>query len=143
MQIGKYIHAKLTAAAPVTAIVGTGASARIYPVYMPQSNSAPGTGPGIVYMVETEPHGASKVDEGTHLRSNVTLHLWADVSQGQLAYSKLEDLDAAVYDALNYVDATSGGVTVESCRHLKTIDGRDEQNMYFLKTAVYTIVHRR
>jgi hypothetical protein len=139
MQIGKYIHAKLTAAAPVTAIVGTGANARIYPVFLPMNT----TGTSVVYMVEPEPHGASKSDEGTHLRSNVTLHLWADVSQGQLAYSTLEDLDVAIYDALNYVDATAGGVTVESCRHLKTTDWRDEQNMYFLKTAVYTIVHRR
>ncbi len=138
MQIGKYIHAKLLAAAPVTALVGSGASARIYPVFWPGT-----TGVAIVYMVKSEPHGIGKVDEGTHIRSTVTLHLWADVSQGQLAYSKLEDLDEAIYDALNYVDATAGGVTVDSCRHIETSDGRDEQNMYFLKTAVYTIVHRR
>lgn len=139
MQIGKYIHAKLTAAAPVTAIVGTGANARITPVFLPQGTS----GTGIVYLVKSQPHGIGKVDEGTHIRSTVTLHLWADVSQGAEAYPVLEALDLAVYDALNYVDATAGGVTVDSCRHIETADGRDEQNMYYLKTAVYEIVHRR
>lgn len=139
MQIGKYIHAKLTAAAPVTAIVGTGAAARITPVFLPQGTS----GTGIVYLVKSQPHGIGKNDEGTHIRSTVTLHLWADVSQGAEAYPVLETLDLAVYDALNYVDATAGGVTVDSCRHIESADGRDDQNMYFLKTAVYEIIHRR
>lgn len=139
MQIGKYIHAKLIAAAPVTAIIGTGASARIYPVFIPQGT----TGVGIAYLVKSQPHGIGKIDEGTHIQSTVTLHLWADVSQGAECYPVLETLDAAVYDALNYVDATAAGVTVESCRHMETADGRDEQNMYYLKTAVYNIVHRR
>ena len=138
MQIGKYIHAKLLAAAPVTAIVGTGSAARIYPVFWPGTS-----GVSIVYMVKSEPHDISKVEQSTFIRSTVSLHLWADVSQGQLAYSKLEDLDEAIYDALHYVDATSGGITVNSCRHIETTDGRDDSNLYFLKTSVYVIVHRR
>lgn len=139
MQIGKYIHARLSADAAVGAIVGTGSSALIHPVFLPQGTN----GTGIVYLVKSQPHGIGKVDEGTHIRSTVTLHLWADYAQGAEAYPVLEALDLAVYEALNYIDATAGGVTVESCRHIETADGRDEQNMYYLKTAVYDIVHRR
>lgn len=139
MQIGKYIHAKLIAAAPVTAIIGTGASARLTPVFMPQGTA----GVGVVYMVENAPHGQSKQESGTHDVATVRLHLWADVSQGQEGYSTLETLDAAIRDALDYVEATAGGITVESCRYLGTADGRDENNMYFLKTATYSVVHRR
>lgn len=139
MQIGKYIHAKLSAAAPVTAIVGTGASARIYPVFLPQQT----TGASVVYMTDTKPHGASKQEAGTHFVSTVTLHLWADVSQGAEAYSVLESLDDAIYDALSYTEGTAGSVTVDISEYIGTTDGRDEQNLYFLKTAVYKLVHRR
>jgi hypothetical protein len=139
MQVGKYIHAKLLAAAPVTAIVGTGANARITPIFLPQGT----TGVGIVYSVENRPHGTGKEHSGTHDHATVTLHLWADVSQGQKAYATLETLDAAVRDALDYQEATAGGVTVESCRYLGSNDDRDEQNLYFLKTVTYSVVHRR
>lgn len=139
MQIGKYIHAKLSAAAPVTAIVGTGSSARIYPVFLPQGTN----GASVVYMTETKPHGASKQEAGTHFVSTVTLHLWADVSQGAEAYSILESLDDAIYDALSYTEGTAGGVTVDISEYIGTSDGRDEGNMYFLKTATYKLVHRR
>ena len=139
MQIGKYIHAKLLAAAPVTAIIGTGSSARVYPVFLPMNT----TGTSVVYMVENRPHGQSKQEAGTHDAATVTLHLWADASQGQQAYATLETLDDAIRDAIDYVEGTSGGVTVESCRYLGSLDGRDEQNLYFLKTVTYSIVHRR
>lgn len=138
MNIGKYIHATLTAAAPVAAIIGSGNSARLYPIFIPGG----ATGIGVVYNVANEPHGQSKQEPGTHDHATVTLHLWADVSQGQLAYSVLEDLDTAIRDALDYAEGTTGGVTVESCRYLGTKDGRDEQNMYFLKIATYSLVHR-
>lgn len=135
MQIGKYIHAKLLADTAVAAIV----SNRIYPVFIP----ATVTGVSIIYMVSNEPHAIGKGEDSTHTKSLVTLHLWADASQGAQVYSVLEDLDAAVYDALHLVDATAGGITVDSCRHLGTDDGLDDNNLYYLKTAKYQIIHRR
>lgn len=139
MQIGKYIHAKLTAAAPVTAIVGTGSAARIYPIFLPAGTS----GASVVYMVSTRKHGDSKDQAGTHYASTVTLHLWADVSQGAEAYSVLENLADAIYDALSYTEGTAGGVTADLSEYEISDDGRDEQNMYFLKVAKFTLVHRR
>lgn len=129
MNIGKYIYATLSADAAVSAIVGT----RIFPVFMPMQAEYP----AIVYTVTNEPLDQTKAHAGYYDRSIVTLHLWADVAQGAQAYSVLEDLDLAVRAALDYVSATAGGVTVDSCRYTGSQDGRDENNLAYLKQVTY------
>jgi len=135
MNIGKYIYATLSADAAVSAIVGT----RIFPVFMPMQADYP----AIVYTVNNEPHDQTKDHAGNLDRATVTMHLWADVAQGAQAYSVLEDLDTAIRDALDFVEGTAGGVTVELCRYGGTQDGRDESNMAYLKQTNYTFIVRR
>lgn len=132
MNIGKYIVAVLAADAGVSAIVGT----RIYPVFVPQG----ATFPCVLYMVKNEPLDQTKGHPGYHDTALVTFHLWAEYNERQAAYSKLEDLDAAIRAALDNVEGTTAGVTVESCNYMGSIDGRDENNMMYLKTATYKFI---
>lgn len=135
MRIGKYISAVLNADAAVGAIVGD----RIYPVFIPAS----GTFPCVVYMVNNAPHDQAKDHAGNLDRAVVTFHLWAEYSERQQAYSVLEDLDAAIRTAFDFVEGTSGGVQVEICHYDGSVDGRDENNMAYLKTATYTFIHQK
>lgn len=132
MNIGKYIFSVLSADAAVSALVGN----RIHPVFVPQG----ATFPCVAYMAKNEPFDQTKDHPGYHDRAVVTLHLWAEYDERQAAYSILEDLDEAIRNALDFVDGTAGGVQVESCRYDGTIDGRDEGNMMYLKTATYIFI---
>ncbi len=132
MKIGQYIYAKLTAAAPVTALVGT----RIYPVFMPQDAAYP----AIVFLADNAPHSNTKTQASDHDRATVTFHFWASAAQGENGYAALDNIDEAVRDALDYVEGTAGSVTVEVAHYDGSRDGRDEDMTLFLRSATYTFI---
>jgi hypothetical protein len=134
MKIGRYIYSKLAASAALSALV----SDRIYPVFMPQNAEYP----CIVYMSENLPHDQTKDHPGHYDRAAVTLHIWCEAREGQNAYDVLDDIDAAVRAALDFQEATAGGVTAEVSRYEGSRDGRDENMITYLREAKYTIVHR-
>jgi hypothetical protein len=136
MKIGRYLYARLTAHAPLAALVVT----RIYPVFMPQNAEYP----CIVYLTENVPHDRTKTSPGTYDRAKVTLHIWQEAREGQNAYDVLDEIDAAVREALDYADTTtSGGVTAEISEYEGSRDGRDEAMITYLREATYNIVHRK
>lgn len=134
MKIGRYLYAKLSANAGVTALVGT----RIYPVFVPQNAAYP----CIVYMTENKPLDPSKTSTGTHDVAKVTLHLWQEAREGQDAYDVLDSIDAAVRTALDGAEGTAGGVTAEVIQYQGSRDGRDEAMMSYLRETTYEIIHR-
>lgn len=138
MNTGKYIYAKLSADAGVTALIGSGSDIRLYPVYLPQKAAYP----AVVYTVGNAPNSNSKTDASTHDRAKVTFHIWADAAQGQNGYQSVEDIDAAIRAALDYVEGTAGGVTVDICHYDSSTDGRDDEMTLFMREAVYTMIVR-
>jgi alanine dehydrogenase len=132
MKVGQYIYAKLSATSAVTALVGT----RIHPVYLPQNAAYP----AVVYMVDNVPHSLTKTQASDLDRSTVRFHIWAEAAQGQDAYAAVENIDAAIRTALDYVSGTAGSVTVESCHYDGSNDGRNEEMTLFLREATYTFI---
>ena len=130
MNAGNYIYAKLAATAGVTALVST----RIYPVLMPQENAYP----AIVYSVSNQPLDANMKDRGPyHDRATVSFTYWADIQFGQDAYTSLDSIDSAVRTALDFVAATAGGVTVETCKYLGSEDVFNEERTLLGRNATY------
>ena len=134
MNAGKYIYAKLSATSAVTSLVG----GRIYPVFIAQEAALP----AIAYTVDNRPTDAMKDKKADHDTSIVTFSFWADASQGQDAYQTIEDIDAAVRTALDFVTGTAGGVTVEACKYLSSVDGMDADSMTLSRTATYQFITR-
>lgn len=139
MLVNKYIYAKLTADAGVTALVST----RVYPVTVPQ---AEGTNlyPAIVYSDDYAPHSNNKITSTTHDRCTLTITSWAS------SYDDASAIDVAVRAALDYQDGTTaGGVTVDLIEWQNSVPGREEGNSapgggpYFFRQATYNILERR
>jgi Protein of unknown function (DUF3168) len=130
MNTGNYIYAKLTATAGVTALVST----RIYPVLMPDKLDYP----AIVYSVSNRPLDANMKDRGPyHDQATVTFNFWADVKYGQDGYTSLDAIDAAVRAALDFVTATAGGVTCETCKYIGSEDIFSEDRLLIGRAANY------
>lgn len=130
MLLGKYIYGKLSITSAITDLVGL----RIYPVFLIQDAAYP----AIVYTVNNEPLDSRMKDKGPyHDRATVTFHIWADHAQGQQGYDDLDAIDAALRTALDNVEGTVSGVTVEACRYEGSRDGRDEERTLFLREATY------
>lgn len=134
MKIGQYIYAKLAATTAVTDLVGT----RIYPVYMPQDAAYP----CIVYMADNVPHHLVKDQPSDLDRSTVRFHIWASAAQGENGYAALDNIDAALRTALDYVEATAGGVTVGNCHYDGSNDIRNEEMTLLGREAIYTFITR-
>ena len=134
MKIGQYIYAKLSATTAVTDLVGT----RIYPVFLPQNAEYP----AIVFLADNVPHTNTKDTPADLDRATVTFHYWASAAQGENGYAALDNIDEAVRDALDFVEATAGSVTVESCHYDGSNDGRNEEMTLFARTATYTFITR-
>lgn len=135
-KIGRYIYGQLSADAGVSALVGT----RIYPVFLPMNVVFP----AICYMVAKNPKDNNmKFNSPDHDDYQVTLHIWADHAQGQEAYEANEDIEAAIHAALERVEGTAGGVTVESALWLSSQDGRDEDRTMLLREVTYKFTVKR
>lgn len=134
MKVGQYIYTKLAATSAVTALVGT----RIYPVFIAQEAALP----AIAYTVDNRPTDAMKDKKADHDTATVTFTFWADASQGADAYSALDSVDLAVRNALDFVTGTAGGVTVEACKYVGSIDGMDADSMTLSRTATYQFITR-
>lgn len=132
MNIGEYIYAKLTTTTAITDLVGTG----IYPIYVPQN----ATYPAIVYMADNTPHTNTKPQPADLDKTTVTFHIWADGAQGQDAYTKLNQIDAALRTALDYDEDTAGGITVVHCEYRGSRDGRNEEMTLFMREATYIFI---
>lgn len=132
MKIGQYIYAKLAATSAVTDLVGT----RIYPVFMPQN----AVYPAIVYLADNAPQTLVKDQAANHDIAKVAFHILADAAQGQDAYAKLDQIDAALRTALDFVQGTAGSVVVESCHYDGSKDGRNEEMTLFIREANYTFI---
>ena len=133
MNVGQYIYTKLSGTSAVSALVGS----RIYPVFLPQTAAYP----AIVYRMTNEPNERQmKTQAADHDRATVTFNFWADASQGANAYAALDSIDKAVRDALDFVEATAGGVTVEHCHYDNSSDDFDAEAMLLLRTATYTFI---
>lgn len=133
MRVGQYIYAKLSATTAVTNLV----SSRIYPVYVPQDADLP----AIAYRVSNKPKDRGMKDRpADHDESAVTFTYVADVSQGQNGYAALDNIDEAVRDAIDYVSATAGSVTVESCHYDGSDDDIDAERMALTRVATYTFI---
>lgn len=130
MNAGNYIYAKLTATAGVTALVST----RIYPLLMLQNAAYP----AIVYSVSNRPLDSNMKDRaGYHDVATVSFNFWADIQFGQDAYTSLDAIDAAVRTALDFVSATAGGVTVETCKYLGSEDVFSEDRLLLGRAVTY------
>jgi hypothetical protein len=136
----KYIYAKLTADAGVTALVST----RIYPVFIPQDAEYP----AITYSAVYTPADNTKTDDATHDNCALTLRCWA------AKYDDATEIDIAVRAAIDYVDlsgagVSAGGVTVDVCEWVSSTDGLEEGNSapggapYFFREALYNIREKR
>jgi hypothetical protein len=139
MLVNKYIYAKLTAAAGVTALVST----RVYPVSVPQAAEGANLFPAIVYSDSYAPHSNNKISSTTHDRCTLTITSWA------ASYDQASAIDVAVRAALDYADGTAGGVTVDLCEWVDSKPGREEGNSapggepYFFRQTTYNILERR
>lgn len=132
MKAGNYIYAKLTATEGVTNLVST----RIYPVIMPQEVACP----AIVYSVSNRPLDANMKDRGPyHDQATVSFTFWADIQFGQDAYTSLDAIDAAVRAAIDFVSATAGGVTCETCKYLGSEDVFSEDRLLLGRQATYQL----
>lgn len=134
MRIGQYIYSVLSADAGIGALVGD----RIYPVFLPQNDVMP----AIVFLAENIPPFDTKTQASDHDRETVTFHICASAAQGEDGYAALDNIDAALRTALEYVEGTAGGVTVLSCQRGQGLDGRNEEMTLFLRTRTYTFITR-
>lgn len=132
MRIGQYIYSKLSGTTAVTDLVST----RIYPVFLPQSASLP----AIVFSMENRPLDKQKDRVAYHDFQTVTFTYWADAAQGANAYAALDNIDSAVRTALDFVVATAGSVTVETCEYVSSADSMDNDTIHIARTAVFTFV---
>ena len=132
MRIGQYIYSKLSGTTAVTDLVST----RIYPVFLPQNASLP----AIVFSMENRPLDKQKDRVAYHDFQTVTFTYWADAAQGANAYAALDNIDSAVRTAIDFVAATSGSVTVETCEYVSSADGMDDDTTRLARTAVFTFV---
>lgn len=140
MLADKYIYAKLTANAGVSALVST----RVYPVVIPQD----ATYPAIAYSAVYTPADNSKNEDATHDNCAFTLRAWA------ATYDAAAALDVAIRAALDYDDnsgagVAAGGVTVDVCEWQSSSDGVEEGNSapgggpYFFRESVYSLREKR
>lgn len=133
MKAGNYIYAKLTATAGVTALVST----RIYPMIMPDKVAYP----AIVYSVSNRPMDGNMKDRAAyHDTATVVFNFWADIQFGQDAYTSLDAIDAAVRTAIDFVTATAGGVTCETCKYIGSEDIFSEDRLLLGRAATYQLV---
>lgn len=132
MNAGNYIYAKLTATAGVTNLVST----RVYPMLMPQKQVYP----AIVYSVANRPLDANMKDRAAyHDQATVSFTYWADIQFGQDAYTSLDAIDSAVRTALDFVSATAGSVTVETCKYMGSEDVFSEDRLLLGRQATYQL----
>jgi len=135
----KYIYAKLTANAGVSALIAT----RVYPIVIPQNAAFP----AIAYSAIYTPGDHNKTQAATKDNCEFTIRSWA------ATYDAAAALDKAVRAALDYVDdggegETAGGVTVEVCEWLSSKDGMEEGasdangSNYFFRESAYFIRER-
>lgn len=129
MTAGRYVYAKLAAASGVTAIVGSGDSCRIYPINIPQNQ----TYPAITYVCSNKPGDLNKTQKATSFSVMVTVSMWA------ATYTECEEMDLAVFDALDFTEGTAGGETVKGSDYLGSEEAQDIQNELFLRVATYKI----
>lgn len=132
MRIGQYIYAKLAATTAVTDLVGT----RIYPVFLPQDAAYP----AIVFLADNVPHSTTKTQAADKDKATVTFHIWASAAQGENGYAALDNIDEAIRDALDYVEATAGSVTVEVAHYDGSRDSRNDEMTLFMRDATYTFI---
>lgn len=135
MNAGKYIYSKLSADAGVTALVGD----RIYPVWMPQNASFP----AIVYTTSNAPLDQTKDHAGWLDKTDITFDIIADFAQGASAYNSTIDIDIAIRAAIDFVNSTSGGVTVDGCKYLGGRDIRDEDRVLCVRQSNYQMIIRK
>lgn len=109
MSASKVVYALLSGAGPVTAIVGAGAGARIYPVLLPQGKAPP----AIVHeVISANRTGAIDAYAPTHLTvSRVQVNLITT------DYPALLLLLEATKAAMQFQRGVFGGVTVHSVLH--------------------------
>lgn len=132
MRAGNYIYAKLTATAGVTNLV----QSRIYPLLMPEKQFYP----AIVYSVSNRPLDANMKDRAAyHDVATVSFTYWADIQFGQDAYTSLDAIDAAVRTAIDFVSATAGGVTCETCKYIGSEDVFSEDRLLLGRQATYQL----
>lgn len=135
MNVGKYIYAKLTATAGVTALVST----RVYPVILPQN----ATFPAIVYTVSTAPNDSQKTQAANHDKEVVTFRFWADAQYGADAYTSVMAIDSAVRAAIDFVSGTAGSVQVDHCHFDRSEDIISDERLLIGRESVYTFIVKR
>jgi hypothetical protein len=132
MNAGKYLYAKLTADAGVSALV----RGRIFPVLLPEKTEFP----CVAYSVSNRPLDSNMKDRGPyHDTATVTLSIWADIQFGQAAYSDVEAIDGAIRAALDFVSSTAGGVTVGTCKYVASEDVFNEERTLIGRQATYVL----
>lgn len=130
MNTGAYIYSKLSGTAGVTALVST----RIYPVLIPQNAALP----AIAYSVSNRPLDANAKDRSAaHDVATVTFNIWADAAFEQDAYSKLDSIDSAIRTAIDFVTATAGSVTCETCKYIGSEDTINEERTILGRVSTY------
>lgn len=109
MSASKIVYALLSSAGPVTAIVGLGAAARIYPVLLPQGMAVP----AIVFeVISADRRGAIDAYAPTHLtQSRVQVNLITT------DYPALLLLLEAIKAAMQFQRGVFNGVTTHSVLH--------------------------
>jgi hypothetical protein len=96
--------------------------------------------PAIIYSVSNKPlDNNSKDRAAAHDVATVVFNFWADIKYGQDAYTSLDAIDAAVRTALDFVSATAGGVTTETCKYLGSEDVFSEDRLLLGRQATYQL----
>lgn len=132
MKAGRYINAVLSADSAVTALVGT----KIYPLKVPQSETQ-NVYPAIAYTCANVPADPNKTQKATAFLVTATIAMWAN------NYTQAEEMDQAVFDALDFTEQTAGGVTVVGCEYKRSEISQDEDNKFYVCVAMYEIWLKR
>lgn len=132
--IGTYLFDKLSNDAAVTALVGT-SPVRIFPIIMPQRAEYP----AVVYSCAIQPVTTAKGEPADRDMYQVQIRIWAPAEQAAEAYTKCEQIDAAIRSAIDSIPGTAAGVTVDGCEYAGGRDGTDDNLEYFYREANYNI----
>lgn len=128
----KYIYAKLTANAAITALCGT----RIYPVGAPFETRTP----YITYRtINIIPKTYSK--EGPSPKDDylVEFNIFNAADKPKEALEDIETLFEEIRQTFDFVASTAGGVTVEHCEYMPSGgDSIDDTTGHIFKNAQYT-----
>lgn len=119
--------------ATVTAIVGSGANARIFPTRAPQTYAAP----YITYLeIGTVPTNQKDAVSGFD-KVDFDVDLWGS------DYTVLETLAAAVRLALDYKTLTNQGDNVDMIRFVREFNGYDEPSQKYHKAMQFRLIIKR